>query len=183
MDHFKDFELLRWVGVFRWDGSLAACGPSTKLFADTHSKEICAGIEAVSISSNDVDQEANPQILRDSDFPRLQPLQSLTAQLPLLFRDPQSLNSAGATFSNQFPNDPGYVVPLYVAVRYFGIHLNDIDFVLGGSVLTPLAQRKIQDRDLQEGTSYVVQNLPSIGAENHNITFVAKSKVQCFTAI
>ena len=66
MDYFKDFELLRWVGVFRWDGSLAAC-PSTKLFADTHSKEIRAGIGAVSLpSSHDVDQGA--KTLRDSDF-------------------------------------------------------------------------------------------------------------------
>ena len=54
-------------------------------------------------------------------------------------------NLPAQNYPNGFPNEPGYVVPLCVAVRR-GMALDDIDFVLGGSGLEVLAHKRIERR-------------------------------------
>ena len=62
------------------------------------------------------------------------------------------------TYPNRFPNDPGYIVPLYVALQR-GVALTDIDFVLGGSALDVLANRAF---DSEGGVSYLVQRAAGV---------------------
>eukprot|EP00927_Polykrikos_kofoidii_P046251 TRINITY_DN40467_c0_g1_i1.p1 TRINITY_DN40467_c0_g1~~TRINITY_DN40467_c0_g1_i1.p1 ORF type:complete len:360 (+),score=54.58 TRINITY_DN40467_c0_g1_i1:36-1115(+) len=52
---------------------------------------------------------------------------------------------------NWFPHDPGYIVPLYAAVKHKGLRLADIDFVIGGSILEMLAKAAVDNRVFQVG--------------------------------
>ena len=49
-------------------------------------------------------------------------------------------------FPNRFPNDAGYVVPLFVAFKR-GLDLSTIDFILGGSSMDYLANRLLDPCD------------------------------------
>lgn len=78
-------------------------------------------------------------------------------------------NLPAQEYPNSFPNEAGYVVPLCVAVRR-GLVLSDIDFVLGGSGLEVLANKRIERRtDLPDNTKYLVQRV-------ENVIVLAKSK-------
>jgi hypothetical protein len=68
-------------------------------------------------------------------------------------------------YNNVFPNDPGYIVPLYVAVKR-GLELSDIDFLLGGSSLNTLATHSYEKND---GTMYLTQKV-------ENVIIVCKNK-------
>jgi len=50
-------------------------------------------------------------------------------------------NLPAQEYPNRFPNDAGYIVPLFVALQR-GMILEEVDFVFGGSSLEFLAQRK-----------------------------------------
>mmetsp|Transcript_40998 Transcript_40998/g.66243 ORF Transcript_40998/g.66243 Transcript_40998/m.66243 type:complete len:360 (+) Transcript_40998:78-1157(+) len=71
-------------------------------------------------------------------------------KLPISFLDlrPQPVE-------NVFPYDAGYIVPLFKAVQH-GLKLEDIDFLLGGSSLSVLAQKEPIEND----TKYITQRCP-----------------------
>lgn len=79
---------------------------------------------------------------------------TLAARCPVSFREPGSLPSQSR--ENAFPHDPGYIVPLYVAVKDFGLDLAEIDFVLGGSCLGVLATR---GASLEQENRYLVEDV------------------------
>ena len=109
-----------------------------------------------------------------------------SARLPVTIQIPQI---RGRTFfkshlppqrvPNGFPNNPGYVVPLFVAMSRFGVGLDDIDFVLGGSGLHVLATQAIERSNNEpDDTKYLVQRVG-------NVLLLAKSKsyVQDFSDV
>lgn len=86
-------------------------------------------------------------------------------RFPIQFRK----NLPKQQFPNSFPNDAGYIVPLFVAIRR-GLSLADIDFVLGGSALEVLAHRRIERRtDVPDDTKYMLQKVA-------DVIFIVKSK-------
>ena len=157
---FPLFTEIRDLGFFQWtpgpsDGNL-------KSHADVTVADVTSRLSpllqrpAAATADDIVEQLAN---LRISDSP---PMINYTN-----VRFPQTLlrQLSSQLVVNKFPNDPGYIVPLYVAVSR-GLSLADLDFVLGGSALDVLANRRAVD---SEGGSkkYLAQRV-------HNTIFVVK---------
>jgi hypothetical protein len=83
--------------------------------------------------------------------PKVRPLSELQAQCPRTLKPIKSNDSN----RNEYPYNPSYLVPLYVAVVDRGIKPADIEFVVGGSVLHTLATAKIDS-----GAEYWAQQVP-----------------------
>ena len=65
-------------------------------------------------------------------------IEYLNSKCPISFNRTDKKNSP-----HEYPYNPSYLVPLYVAVASRGININSIDFIFGGSVLQMLASAKI----------------------------------------
>lgn len=80
----------------------------------------------------------------------VQPIESLQSKCPTSFKTKRTKTSR-----NEYPYNPSYLVPLYVAVANRGVNINSIDFIFGGSVLHVLASGKIQNN-----VEYWAQKIP-----------------------
>lgn len=80
-------------------------------------------------------------------------------RLPLRFRDTSELPAQ--EYPSEFPYTPGYIVPLFVVVSR-GLLMEEIDFVLGGSSLSVLADCSTHE------CLYLVQKV-------QNVIFIGKS--------
>jgi len=65
------------------------------------------------------------------------------------------LNLPPQKYPSAFPNDQGYIVPLFVAVRR-GLKFEEIDFVLGGSTLEFLGNRVSRSVYLAQRMRHVI---------------------------
>jgi len=81
---------------------------------------------------------------KDNVYPHIKPnrvesIDKINSKLPLRypFLPPQK-------HINKYPHRSSFVTALYVAVKHRGLKLNDIDFILGGSVLEVLAKKSIR---------------------------------------
>jgi len=70
---------------------------------------------------------------------------------------------------HNFPYDAGYVPSLYVAKRYFGRNLEEIDFLFGGSILNMIATKEVPRKC---GTTVIAQKYK-------NIIIVCKRRKHC----
>jgi hypothetical protein len=158
---FPLFAEIRDLGFFQWtpgpsDGNL-------KSHADVTVADVTSRLSpllqrpAAATADDIVEQLANLRMVSDSP-----PMINYTN-----VRFPQTLlrQLSSQLVVNKFPNDPGYIVPLYVAVSR-GLSLADLDFVLGGSALDVLANRSAVE---SEGGSkkYLAQRV-------HNTIFIVK---------
>lgn len=134
MELLPSFEQVLSLGVYAWDASRAGC--ELKDFEDVQADEV---LKALTLEG------AAPHRLID--------VQQL--RLPLTFRE--DLKSKPTL--NKFPNDPGYVVPLFAA-KQRGQDLSKIDFLLGGSSLNVLASQGIERGPGDEELRYVAQKVP-----------------------
>ena len=152
---FPKFSLIKQLGMFSWNPGQDS-NSRLKPFCEVTAQDVLTRIQSTSgrpTGAGGADDLADdlqrmalsagvPQVLLSSlKFPV-----SFVSGLP-----PQNL-------PNHFPNDPGYIVPLYVALQR-GVSLNDIDFVLGGSALDVLANRSF---DPDGGCRYLVQRAAGV---------------------
>lgn len=131
LEHFNSIELMKRVGIFCWDPT----GLPQKQFINVTVHDILQGTHR---------QETQPE--------QIVPLRNI--HTPLRFRSlPQQ------RVLHMFPNDAGYIVPLYVA-KERGVDLQSVDFVIGGSLLNLLATQTI-DRGHRTDVKYLLQKCPT----------------------
>ena len=87
--------------------------------------------------------------------PEVQPISDLNAECPCTLNGGKTKNKKRTT-RNEYPYNPSYLVPLYVAVAGRNVRPGDVDFLFGGSVLHALATGKTSGRDVE----YRVQQVP-----------------------
>lgn len=80
----------------------------------------------------------------------VQPIEDLEKKCPKTFKSEKVKQPR-----NEYPYNPSYLVPLYVAVVDRGVNVDSIDFLFGGSVLHMLSTSKIKN-DVQ----YWAQRIP-----------------------
>ena len=168
---FPEFFLQERLGSFSWSPGPSNGGRSLKSFCDVTLQDVIGrvvqsdkkNIKAGTGSSAPAVDEAEDLVERlrslrvvDGDIPEIN---YSSLRFPIMFR----ADLPAQKFPNRFPNDPGYVVPLYVAATR-GLALKDVDFLLGGSALEILANRSIDD-----DCSYLLQRVK-------NVIVMAKSK-------
>eukprot|EP00441_Pelagodinium_beii_P000898 CAMPEP_0197692274 /NCGR_PEP_ID=MMETSP1338-20131121/110853_1 /TAXON_ID=43686 ORGANISM="Pelagodinium beii, Strain RCC1491" /NCGR_SAMPLE_ID=MMETSP1338 /ASSEMBLY_ACC=CAM_ASM_000754 /LENGTH=338 /DNA_ID=CAMNT_0043274911 /DNA_START=40 /DNA_END=1056 /DNA_ORIENTATION=+ len=124
-----DFEKVEDFGLYTWSPQGLS---QKKKFSDVNEQDVITGLAS--------GEDAAP--------PRLKRVASIS--VPLKFATP-----APQAVPNIFPYDAGYIVPLHVALQRRG-SLDGIDFLLGGSSLEILAQKK----PIEEGTKYLTQRCP-----------------------
>lgn len=149
---FPEFVIIQELGLYVWDP-----GPDSnaqlKAFSDVTADDILDRVHIREGRTLGLDEMISNITL---DSPPT--INYSRVRFPVLIQTLPSQN-----FPNRFPNNPGYLVPLYAAVRK-GASFDDIDFLLGGSALEFLAHQRIES-----GTRYLVQRV-------RNIIFLVKSK-------
>ena len=151
---FPEFVLQQDLGLFMWNP-----GPDSnsqlKSFGDVTTEEILSRLHIRNEKHTTLEAKLKKMSLNSSP-PKID---------YSYVRFPVRITSLPSQeFPNRFPNDPGYIVPLFAAIKS-GLGLPEIDFVLGGSALEVLANRRIDGED----TKYLVQRV-------HNVIFLVKSK-------
>lgn len=159
---FPKFALTKQLGIFSWNP-----GPDSnsrlKPFSDVTAQDVMSRVQSERVGAGG---GAGADGLAD-DLQRM----ALGAGVPQVLHSSVRLPVKFMTglppqeFTNRFPNDPGYIVPLREALKR-GVSLENLDFVLGGSALDVLANRTF---DPEGGCSYLVQSAAGV-------IVVAKSK-------
>mmetsp|Transcript_5061 Transcript_5061/g.9629 ORF Transcript_5061/g.9629 Transcript_5061/m.9629 type:complete len:366 (+) Transcript_5061:77-1174(+) len=151
---FPEFIREKDIGFLIWDPG-SNSNTKVKPFAAVNAKDILERL-----NNNDSKDATVSSILAKMSLNNSPPTINYDqVRFPVAIRN----NLPRQEFPNSFPNDPGYIVPLFAATKK-GLPLSDIDFVLGGSALEFLAHRRVE-----EGTRYLVQRM-------HNVIFLVKSK-------
>eukprot|EP00667_Euglena_gracilis_P025117 EG_transcript_29300 len=151
---FPEFAVVREFGTYAWEPG-ADANEHLKAFDEVTDQDILSRLPAEPDAA-EPDVAAQLARLSLSGPARGGPprLDYAGLRLPRHFQSlpPQQ-------FPNQFPNDPSYLVPVLVAMQR-GLSLDDVDFVLGGSSLEVLANRRVECRtDILDDTKFVVQRL------------------------
>ena len=135
-DAFPKFTLVDQLGQYTWNP-----GHNPNELLKPHSEVTVSDIttrisrdEDITCSGEDVTTLFEGLVLENRKVPLLK-LSALRLPIRFLHLPPQEYPAG-------FPNDAGYIVPLFVAVRR-GLKLEEIDFALGGSSLEFLAKREV----------------------------------------
>jgi len=117
---FPQCSVIKELGLYMWQPGLDA-ESQLKAHCEVSVSDILTRLDS---------EESKKTMLTGWSRDRL-PLINLSGiRYPLTFHD----NLPPQRYVNRFPNDQGYIVPLYIAIKR-GLSLSDIDFVLGGSSL------------------------------------------------
>ncbi len=149
-DAFSKFALLKQLGMFSWNPGNDS-NSKLKPFCKVTAQDVLTRIPS---SPGAVSGQGSTDDLADG----LQRM-ALECGVPQIRRTPLQLpvnmiqNLRPQRYPNRFPNDHGYIVPLYVALQR-GVSLQDIDFLLGGSALDVLASGSLTS---DSACKYLVQ--------------------------
>jgi hypothetical protein len=164
---FPKFALTKQLGIFSWNPGHDS-NSRLKPFAEVTAHDVLSRVQRERVRAGggaDADDLAD-DVQRMALGTGVPQVVHSTVRLPVNFipgLPPQEC-------TNRFPNDPGYIVPLREALQR-GVSLEDLDFVLGGSALDVLANRKF---DQEGGCSYLAQSAAGV-------IVVAKSKSVAFS--
>lgn len=134
-----NFRVLQELGIYTWNPGFDS-NKQLKPHSKVTARDILERLSASDGGDDSLDKLLSGLKLDNSTG---LPLVNYTGlRFPLTLRR----DLAPQNYPNRFPNDAGYIVPMFVA-RKRGLDLASIDFILGGSSMDYLANRTLDSCD------------------------------------